>query len=384
MKKTYTNRTFLALLGMILIIQACKKDPPIYEPKTFHTTPYSFGQLPEYVTPLRYVVPADNPITVEGVALGRMLFYDSTLSKDNTVACASCHHQAYGFTDRGRRFSKGVGDSVGDRNSMVLFNIAWERGPFFWNGRAPILDSQIVGPVPNVKEMHLPWSDALIKLQARSEYPDMFKKAFGSAAVTKENSVKAIAQFLRTITSFNSKYDSVQMGLATFTKAEHDGEILFNGDPEVNTNPNNHTVALGHRLPGSGLDCFHCHAPPFFTPEKFISNGELLMNDGVGTENQKVPTLRNLAFTAPYMHDGSLPNLDSVIAHYDHGVDPNSPYVNKRMYAILYTNPNSPNQLVTPNMELSKKEIADLKAFLNTLNDYSLATNKAYSNPFVK
>jgi cytochrome c peroxidase len=109
-----------------------------------------------------------------------------------------------------------------------------------------------------------------------------------------------------------------------------------------------------------------------------------MMNDGTGTTKVKIPSLRNLKFTAPYMHDGSMPNIDSVIAHYDHGVDPNSPYPDVRMYAKLYTSPSSSNQLVTPHMELTPQEISDLKAFLNTLNDYSLLTNPAYSNPFLK
>jgi cytochrome c peroxidase len=372
----------LIFIGLSIFTGCKKKDTGTSEP-VYKPTAYTYPQLPEYVSPVNLHIPADNPVTVEGVALGRMLFYDSTLSKDRTVACASCHHQGYGFTDRGRRFSVGVGDSLGNRNSMALFNIPWERGPFFWDGRAPILDSQIVGPVPNVKEMHLSWNDAVARIQGRTEYPGMYKKAFGTSGITKENTVKAIAQFLRTIVSFNSRYDSVQRGLTSFTPAEYRGYMLFNSDPVANTDPNNHSVLLGHRLHNTGLDCFHCHAPPLFTPEKYIADNELLMNDGVGNMNVKVPSLRNLKFTAPYMHDGSLPNLDSVIAHYDHEIDPNSPYLNKRMYAVLYTDPNSPNQLATPSMELSTQEISDLKAFLNTLNDISLLTNKEYSNPFL-
>jgi cytochrome c peroxidase len=383
MKKIYSSRWALALACILMLSQSCRKDPPIYSPTVYKPTPYKFHGIPDYVTPVNQVIPANNPVTNEGVSLGRMLFFDSTLSKDRTIACASCHYQGYGFTDRGRQFSKGVGDSIGNRNSMALFNVAWERGPFFWDGRASILDSQIVGPVPNVKEMHLAWPDAIARIQSRPEYPPLYQKAFGSGTVTKENTAKAIAQFLRTIVSFNSKYDDVQRGMASFTAAEHRGEQLFNGDPVANTDPNNKKVALGHRLPNTGLDCFHCHAPPLFTPEKFIAENQLLMNDGVGTINVKVPSLRNNGFTAPYMHDGSMPNLDSVIAHYDHGVDPNNPALNKRMYAVLYTDPNSATQLVTPHMELSAQEISDLKAFLNTLNDYTLATNKAYSNPFV-
>jgi cytochrome c peroxidase len=381
MKNYFLRISFYLIAGLIVAVACKKKDSPI--PDTYKTTAYVYPALPEYVSPPGQHIPSDNPMTVEGVSLGRMLFYDSTLSRDNTIACASCHHQGYGFTDRGRQFSHGVGDSIGNRNSMALFNIPWERGPFFWDGRAPILDSQIVGPVPNVKEMHLTWPEALARLQKRPEYPDLYKKAFGSATITKENTARAIAQFLRTIVSFNSRYDSIQRGQANFTPAEQRGYQLFSTDPVANTNPNNHTVPLGHRLPNTGLDCFHCHAPPYFTPEKFIPETEVLMNDGVGTINVKVPSLRNLKFTAPYMHDGSMANLDSVIAHYDHGIDPNSPYVNKRMYAVLYTDPNNATQLTTPHMELTPQEISDIKAFLNTLNDYSLLTNKDYYNPFM-
>jgi len=384
MKASIKPAAIMAIFGLLFIVLGCRKDPPINTPEVYHPTPYSFPALPDYVPPVGQFIPITNSVTVEGVVLGKLLFFDSTLSKDNTLACASCHHQGYGFTDRGRQFSLGVGDSVGNRNSMALFNIPWERGGFFWDARAPILDSQIVGPVPNVKEMHEPWSGALAKIQARPEYPELYFKAFGTKTITKENTVMAIAQFLRTIMSFNSKYDSVKQNLAGFTAAEKRGEQLFSSDPVRNDNPNNHLVALGHRLPGTGFDCFHCHAPPLFIPENLIPNSQVLMNDGFSNINFKVPSLRNLGFTAPYMHDGSMPNLDSVLAHYDHEVDPNSPYVSDLMYAKKYFNPNDPDiQLATPSMEMTPQEVSDLKAFLMTLNDYRLLTNKNYSNPYL-
>jgi len=384
MKLYFKILSLAVYFSLLLITIGCKKDPAINTPETYHPTPYSFSALPDDITPVSQFIPLNNPITIEGVLLGRMLFYDSTLSKDNTIACASCHHQGYAFSDRGRQFSFGVGDSIGNRNSMALFNIPWERGGFFWDARAPILDSQIVGPVPNVKEMHEPWSGALAKIQARPEYPGLFFKAFGSKTVTKENTVMAIAQFLRTIVSFNSKYDSVHRNLASFTGSELRGKQLFESDPVRNTQPGNHSVPLGHRLPATGFDCQHCHAPPLFVPESFIPNNQVLMNNGFGTTNFKVPSLRNLKFSAPYMHDGSMPNLDSVLAHYDHEIDPNSPYVSNLMYAKKYTNPSDPSsQLATPHMEMTSQDIIDLKAFLNTLNDYSLLTNKNYSNPFL-
>ena len=381
--KLLRQKPVLFLLGCSVIITfGCHKPGGGDQKPSFSTTPYEYPAMPNYVPPVQLYIPADNPETVEGVALGRDLFYDSILSSDNHHACAGCHFQKYAFTDMGNPLSKGVNDSLGTFNSMALFNIPWERGGFFWNARAPILDSQIVGPVPNTKEMNLPWSKAVAKLQASNMYPGLFNKAFGTTVITKELTVKAIAQFLRTIISYSSKFDSVQQGLAHFTQEEYLGEQLFTTDPQANTDPTNHIVPLGHRLPGTGLDCFHCHANPDFVAELFIPNNQVLMNDGLGKINLKVPSLRNNKFTAPYMSDGSFPNLDSVIAHYDHEVDPKSPYVSNQMYAKKYSIPGAPDQLATPHMELTSGEKQALKAFLNTLNDYSLLTNPAYSNPF--
>jgi cytochrome c peroxidase len=382
--KLFRQKPIILMLGcLVFILSGCHKPGGGSQP-SFSTTPYVYPAMPDYVPPVQLYIPADNPETVEGVALGRDLFYDSILSSDNHHACASCHHQEYAFTDRGNPLSKGVKDSLGTFNSMALFNIPWERGGFFWNARAPILDSQIVGPVPNTKEMNLPWSQAVAKLQASPMYPGLFNKAFGTTVITKELTVKAIAQFLRTIISYNSKFDSVQQGLASFDSAEYLGQQLFGTDPVANS-PLNPVkgVPLNHRIPGTGLDCFHCHALPDFVPETIIPNNEVLMNDGLGIINLKVPSLRNNKFSAPYMSDGSFATLDSVIDHYDHGVDPKSQYVSDQMYAKKYTGPNAAEQLATPHMELSAKEKAALIAFLNTLNDYSLLTNKAYSNPFI-
>jgi len=375
---------FLLSVSLVLMFSSCHKNKGGDSQPEYNPTPYVYPQtLPDYVPPVQLYIPADNPETVEGVALGRFLFYDSILSSDYHHACASCHHQEDAFTDRHRPLSFGVNDSIGTFNSMALFNIPWERGGFFWNARAPILDSQIVGPVPNTKEMNLPWSQAVARLQASTMYPNLFKKAFGTTTVTKEYAVKAIAQFLRTIVSYSSKYDSVSQGLATFTPTERIGYQLFTTDPVPNTNPNVHTVAQGHRLPGTGIDCFHCHANPDLIPELFIPNNQVLQNDGFGSINLKVPSLRNLKFSFPYMSDGSITTLDSVIAHYDHEIDPRSTTTSDLMYAKKYTVPGAPYQLATGNMELSAQEKAGLIAFLNTLNDYSLISNPAYSNPFI-
>jgi len=374
----------LLFASVVIAFSSCHKSKSGDQQPSYKPTPYVYPQtFPDYVPPVSLYIPADNPETVEGIALGRFLFYDSILSSDYHHACSSCHQQAYAFTDRHRPLSTGVHDSIGTFNSMALFNIPWERGGFFWNARAPILDSQIVGPVANTKEMNLPWSQAVARLQASPTYPNLFNKAFGSSTITKENTVKAIAQFLRTIVSYSSKFDSVQQGLATFTPTERLGYQLFTTDPVPNSDPNNHTVSLGHRLPGSGVDCFHCHANPDFIPELFIPNNQVLQNDGFGTINFKVPSLRNLKFSSPYMSDGSVATLDSVIAHYDHEIDPSSTTTSDLMYAKKYTVPGAPYELATGNMELSAQEKAGLIAFLNTLNDYGLISNPAYSNPFI-
>jgi cytochrome c peroxidase len=311
-------------------------------------------------------VTGDIRFTKEGLKLGRYLFYDPRLSGDNSMSCGSCHKQEFAFCDGGKQFSKGIHGDIGDRNSMALFNEGWSRGGFFWDGREPTLEKQAHDPVVNPKEMASDWNVVINKLKTATspDYNAMFEKAFGPNSLTQDNATKALAMFVRSIISANSKYDKVMNHEAQFTPLELKGFNLFKQDP---------VFVGGSRIKSdvSGVDCMHCHADPFFQPEANLPG---LLNNGVGNANMKVPSLRNLGFTTPYMHDGSFPTLDSVLAHYDHGVEYTSQLSDAMYIKRFQGNPGT--------MELDKDEIQAIKAFLNTLNDSTLVTNKAYSNPF--
>jgi cytochrome c peroxidase len=374
------------LLALVLLIVACKKKDAdgntisgtttgstTGQDNTHKTTPYKmvfpdrFGQ-PE--------IPADNPMTVEGVKLGRYLFYDSTLSKDGSLACASCHKQANGFSDAPHAVSHGVkADNypLGTANAMPVFNLAWSRTRFFWDGRVNgPLEEQILKPIQNPIEMHMDTSVMVANLKNRADYKQMFQDAFGNQAINGNLVAKAIAQFLRSIISAGSLYDQWQdsthtgVNWSSFTDQQRLGYHLIASDPELYQD----NRGVTHRKKYTGLDCFHCHKPPLFTPEASLN---VMQNDGFNNKAFKVPTLRNLGLTGPYMNDGSVATMDSVLAHYNNGIhvgDTNDP-----VFINVYN---------TPSMELDQTEVDAIKAFLNMLNDNTLATNKAYSNPFAK
>ncbi len=376
---------FLALFSFIL---ACKKSPSVEAPvSTYTTTPYSIKVPKGFPQPN---IPADNPMTVEGVTLGRFLFYDSILSYNYKQSCASCHRQQFAFSNGNVQFSKGAdGISIGDRNAPALFNKAWDLegtppyGGFFWDGRAKSLEDQALMPLVNPKEMALSdVSVAVTRLQSTNMYPDLFKKAFGSSTVTKENIGKAIAQFMRIIVSGNSLYDSVKNHiLPDFVNSDQkNGYNLFIHDPIFKADSVRYPNTIE---PYSGLDCFHCHAPPFFTPDPaslkpFMNNGLTGINSsGDSITLFKVPSVRNVLLTAPFMHDGEFANLDSVIAHYDHGYSAiHSPYLSDFMFYKRFGK--------NSKMKLTPNEIKQVKAFLASLTDYTLITNPEYKNPFLK
>lgn len=354
------------------MVYACKKDEPATPDTGLHTTPYArpvvngLGQLPDN---------AANPLTVEGVELGRLLFYDSILSIDSTISCASCHKQELAFTD-GRGISTGVHGRQGNRSSMPLFNLGYQKGPFFWDGRALTLEEQVVQPVFNPAEMDLSWDEAVIRLRNREEYRQKFEKAFGPDKIDKDHAALALAQFLRTIVSGDTRFDRYVRTFAGFTELEKKGYNLFKNDPMISPVDRSRKVDD----PQSGVDCGHCHSSPLFVPEvnfgPMRNNGTLV--DGA-IRNVKVPSLRNLAFTGPYMHAGQIPDLDSVINFYDHGFAKKRPReLDEKMYINLYTN----GDPLTMEMTASEKQA--LKAFLLTLTDSGLIKNPAYGNPFHK
>ncbi len=308
------------------------------------------------------IVPADNPQTVEGIALGRKLFFEKLLSSDSTQSCSSCHMPFDAFGDN-NQFSTGVTGAIGTRNSMVIFNAAWNLSEkFFWDGRTKTLESQAFKPVTNPIEMNNTWPTVIATLQNHPDYPALFEAAFGTSTIDSVLVVKAIAQFERTLISANSKFDRYLMGIEPLTADEQAGLSLF--------------------MTEQGADCFHCHGDPsnpLWTDNEFHDNGlDLVYTDlGLGaiTGNSndngkfKTPSLRNLFFSAPYMHDGRFATIDEVIDHYSEGLQ-NSPNVD-----VLLKNVSSGGVQLTP------QEKSQLKAFLMTLNDQDFITNPDFQAP---
>lgn len=329
-------------------------------------TPYNI-EIPPFFPPMD--VPADNPLTVEGIELGRHLFWEKQLSLDNTLSCGGCHLPEASFADP-NTLSIGVSGGVGTRQAMALINLGWAND-YFWDGRARTLEEQLLEPIPNPVEMNQPWPDALVKLRNDDQYPPMFQAAFGTTEITAERTVKAMAQFLRTMISSNSKFDKWRRGEVLLDDSEFRGYELFlreGGDPEL---------VMGGEF---GADCFHCHgeAGLQFTDYQLRNNGldSVFTDLGAGAISGnpleygkfKTPTLRNVELTAPYMHDGRFSTLEEVIDHYNSGGHP-SPTVDVFM---KYTD---------GGLMLPPQSKQDLVNFLKTLTDTEFTENPAFSNP---
>lgn len=265
---------------------------PLYLPATF--TPYRLTFSDRFPMP---ALPRDNPLLVERVELGRRLFHEPLLSRDGSQSCSTCHVASRAFTDP-RRFSVGVNGDVGTRNAMPLFNLAW-KSLFFWDGRAPSLRAQALMPIQDHTEMDERLDRVVAKL-SKTDYATDFAKAFDSPEITPERIGLAMENFLLTLVSSDSKFDRAMRGDGKLSAEEQRGFDLFFMEYEPR---------MGQR----GADCFHCHGGSLFTDSLFHNNG-------VGTAKFATPSLRNVALTAPYMHDGRFATLEEVIAHYDHGV----------------------------------------------------------------
>jgi cytochrome c peroxidase len=352
-------RRFAFCLLLSLIVFSCKDD----EGEQYSATPAPLN-IPQLFQDLLSdpLIPETNPQTVEGVALGRKLFYDPILSGDGTQACASCHGPQNTFTDP-LRFSVGIDGIAGNRNSMPLFNMAWNfNEKFFWDGRASTLEEQAFDPVENPIEMHNTWENAVASLQATNEYPELFGAAFGTTTIDRTLVSKAIAQFERTLISANSKFDQHLLGTATLTASEANGLSIFMDETRG--------------------DCFHCHGnpnSPLWTDNTFHNNGldEVFADRGLGEFTGdprdfglfKSPSLRNLAYSAPYMHDGRFNTLDEAINHYSEGLV-FSPTIDPLMKTIAQGG-----------VQLTQADKDDLKAFLLSLSDPSFLTNPDFQNP---
>lgn len=352
------QRLILLFSAVVLVLVSCSKDPEI---AVYTPTPYTL-QIPQGFPQM--LIPSDNSMTVEGVALGRKLFYEEKLSGNNSQSCASCHFQNHGMSDP-NQFSTGITGAVGNRNAMALINLGWERF-FFWDGRSATLEDQALHPVINPIEMNDSWPNVIAELQADKTYREMFYHAFGTPGIDSIRAAKAMAQFMRTLISGNSKFDRVLRGQESFTSSEANGYDLFMRDRDVNNNI-------------SGADCFHCHGPILMAKQVFANNGldatfadpglAGITNDPNDLGRFKAPTLRNIELTAPYMHDGRFTTLDQVVNHYSSGLV-NSPTIDPLMKSVD-----------DGGVGLNPQERIDLKNFLLTLTDWDFVNNPAFSDP---
>lgn len=355
----------LIILGLSISIWSCgdKETPNDLELINYAPTPYQIPVPAGWSNP---EIPADNPMTYEGIELGRRLFYDPILSVDSTIACASCHHIGGAFTDNAA-VSIGVNNREGSRSAMSLVNLAFMTKGFFWDGRVKTLEEQALLPVEDHLEMAENWGIAEQKLRRHSSYPSYFRKAFGTTertAITRELAVKAIAQFERSIVSQNSRYERYRQGKVTLTDDEEIGKIMFFNDV-----PN---------LPDA--QCGHCHSGPLLSDNNYRNNGlqaaatlDDFKDNGLGGFNKnrfhnglmRTPTLLNMGFSMPYMHNGSLKTIDDIVGHYASG-GKYSPNLDPLIQQIKLNN-------------IQRKQLV---AFLGTLNDSSFVLNPAYKNPF--
>ena len=353
------KKKVLHIVFLFLIVSCTNEtvEQFIYEPTP---TPLNIPLLFEQNI-LAPIIPFNNPQTIEGIALGKKLFFDPILSANNTQACADCHTPENAFTDA-NRFSEGIDGILGHRNSMPLFNLAWNYDEnFFWDGRVFSLEHQAFEPVTNPIEMKNTWQQVVEKLQASQAYPKLFNEAFGPSAIDSTLVTKAIAQFERTLISANSKFDKYLLGEGVLTAQELNGFNVFMDETKG--------------------DCFHCHGNannPLWTDNLFHNNGlDAVITDlGLGkvtgdpADNGKFksPSLRNLAFTAPYMHDGRFTTLEEVINHYSEGLQ-NAPTIDPLMKKVSQGGVN-----------LTEEEKTDLKAFLLSLSDETFISNPAFLN----
>lgn len=305
-------------------------------------------------------IPQNNPLTRQGVSLGRQLFYDPILSADSTQACASCHQSGNAFADT-LRFSVGIDGLPGGRNAPALTNAGWLELAF-WDGRSVSLEKQALEPVINPIEMHERWDNVEAKLQRHPDYPELFGQAFRTDVITKELVVMAIAQFERTFVSNQSKFDTWlqtrDWQAAGFTAAEERGRQIFDSERG---------------------DCFHCHRVNVLLTDNdfhnigldsvFIDRGRgEITGDPNDMAKFKTPTLRNIELTPPYMHDGRFTTLEDVVGHYNSGGFTTStvdPLLRKRGVGL----------------GLTPQEVSDLVAFLKTFTDPSFVNNPNLSKP---
>lgn len=331
------NKILLLLLSVVFLALISIDKHESSFPKYFPKPVYQFEQN------------QSNDLKIE---LGRTLFYDPILSLDNTISCASCHNPYNAFAHVDHNLSHGINDKIGKRNAPVLFNLAWHKS-FMWDGAINHLEVQALAPISHPDEMGETMSNVLIKLNRNQIYKQLFYQSFGDSQINTERTLKSISQFLLSLISSNSKYDSMLLGKIQFNTQEQNGYRLFK------------------------LHCNSCHKEPLFSDFSFKNNGlsldtglndfgrysiSLLPNDSF---KFKVPTLRNVEFSYPYMHDGRFKTLAQVMNHYN-SID----LKNKKISTELQRN-----------LNLSSNEKVDIIAFLRTLTDKKFLFNPQHAYP---
>ena len=331
------NKILLLILSVVfLALISIDKQESNY-PKYFPKPVYQFEQNQSY------------DLKIE---LGRTLFYDPILSLDNTISCASCHNPYNAFAHVDHNLSHGINDKIGKRNAPVLFNLAWHKS-FMWDGAINHLDVQALAPISHPDEMGETMTNVLLKLNRNQIYKQLFYQAYGDSLINTERTLKSISQFLLSLISSNSKYDSMLLGKIQFSLQEQNGYRLFK------------------------QHCNACHKEPLFSDFSFKNIGlsldtglndfgryniSLLPNDSF---KFKVPTLRNVEFSYPYMHDGRFKTLAQVMNHYN-SIDLN----NKKISTELQRN-----------LNLTSNEKVDIIAFLRTLTDKKFLFNPQHAYP---
>jgi cytochrome c peroxidase len=316
----------------------------------------------------RINIPADNPTTKQGVYLGRMLFYEKKLSANNTLSCGSCHQQDKAFTD-GKAVSTGFDQVPTVRSSMSLANLLWARR-FFWDGRAGSLEEQAVIPMTSLHEMGQPMQTSVEKISHSVTYQALFRLVYGDGEITGNRICKAISQFERTLISCSSRYDKYLKNAYQPGRQELNGMQLFENAP----NPEK-----GIR----GANCAHCHGGAKTYNELFHNNGldsipkdagiETLTGMAADRGRFKVPTLRNIALTGPYMHDGRFKTLDEVVDHYSDHI--------KESEALSAFLRGETNDAGGKTLHLRRQEKNDIIAFLNMLTDSTFVNDPRFSDP---
>ena len=328
---------YISILLFLLITAFTTRDSYFSYPSSWPKPTYDFSK---------------NPIEKNKVNLGRVLFYDPILSENNSISCESCHSPYSAFTHIDHALSHGIYDSIGTRNSPALMNLAWKKS-FMWDGAINNLDMQALAPISHPLEMGSSIKKVVIKLQASKKYRQLYFQSYGDSIPTGEKTLKALSQFLLTLVSANSKYDKVLSGDEQFSPQEKNGYALFQ------------------------KNCSSCHREPLFTNDEFANNGlaeNLILKDkgrmqitldSTDAYQFKIPTLRNIEYTFPYMHDGRFKKLSEVMNHYTNGM------IQSRTLAPE----------LKEKIKLTENEKVDLISFLLTLSDKEFVFNSNHTYP---